>query len=67
MSRKLTKSERNHARHLLQELSENARSVRNAVEPETGVMTITAEAWAAQWAALTASLDLFTQDVTGRG
>jgi hypothetical protein len=61
--RPLDKNERNWFRHLLQELSEHARSVRNAVEPETGVLRITDKAWAEQWAALTAAIDSYTSDV----
>jgi hypothetical protein len=61
--RKLTPEERIQARHLLQVLSEQARDVRNAVEPYTGVLTITDEAWCAQWAALTRALDNFTEGV----
>lgn len=63
MPRQLTKDERNHARHLLQELSEHAKSVRDAIEPETGVMVVTDVMWKSQWESLTAALDLFTKDV----
>jgi hypothetical protein len=61
--RPLDKNERNWFRHLLQELSERARSVRNAVEPETGLLMITDKTWAEQWAALTAAIDSYTSDV----
>jgi hypothetical protein len=61
--RKLSPEERIQARHLLQVLSEQARDVRNAVEPYTGVLSITDEAWCAQWAALTRALDNFTEGV----
>lgn len=67
MTRPLTKDERNHARHLLQELSEHAKSVRNAIEPETGVMMVTDMQWKEQWESLTAALDLFTKDVMPKG
>ena len=63
-SRPLDKNERNHLRHLLQELISVAVAARNAVEPETGVPVITNQAWAAQRSQLTANLDLFTSDVT---
>lgn len=65
MTRALTRQERIEARHLLQELSEHALSVRNAMDPLPGMHTITAEAWQEQWAALTAQLDYFTRKVTG--
>lgn len=65
-SRPLTKAERSELRHHLQELSENAKSVRNAVEPETGVHTVTAQAWDDQWAALTRNLDAITQQIRMR-
>lgn len=63
MPRPLTKAERIQARHLLQVLSEQARSVRNAVEPYTGKLNITDEVWAAQWEALKRDLDAFTKGV----
>jgi hypothetical protein len=55
--------ERIQARHLLQVLSEQAKAVRNAVEPATGVSRITDEAWFGQWAAMTKALDDFTEGV----
>jgi hypothetical protein len=63
MSRQLTKSERNELRHYLQELTERARSVRNAVEPETGVLGLTVEAWRSQWEALTRNIDSITDSM----
>lgn len=63
MARELTKAERIQARHLLQVLSEQARSVRNAVEPNAGVLRITDETWEQQWAALRKDLDAFTERV----
>jgi hypothetical protein len=61
--RQLTKQERIQARHLLQVLSELARQVRNAVEPVTGVLSITDDAWYAQWDAMKRDLDDFTEGV----
>jgi hypothetical protein len=66
VSRQLTKGERNEARHLLQELSETARLVRNAVEPETGVFVLTAEQWEQQWNQMTLALEVFTAQVRAR-
>lgn len=63
MARLLRKDERIQARHLLQVLSEQARDVRNAVEPFTGVLRITDEAWIGQWEALKRDLDAFTEQV----
>lgn len=63
MSRPLTTDERIEARHLLQVLAERARSVRNAMEPETGVLAITDEAWFAEWEQATRDLDAFTERV----
>ena len=60
MARNLTRTERIRARHLLQELSENARSVRNALDPAHGMLAVTDEAWRDQWLALTRDLDAFT-------
>ena len=66
--RDLDKLERIRARHLLQELSEQALTVRNAMDPQHGMMRITSEAWAEQWASLIRELDFFTAQVTsGRG
>jgi hypothetical protein len=65
MARAMDKMERNEARHLLQVLSEQARSVRNAMDPQHGMHTVTDEAWAAQWIALCRDLDYFTLRVTG--
>lgn len=64
MSRLLTKSERIELRHHLQELSEHARTVRNAMDPLHGMLAVTDEAWAAQWEALTADLDSITERIT---
>jgi hypothetical protein len=64
--RNLDKLERIRARHLLQELSEHALTVRNAMDPQHGVFRITDEAWAEQWASLTRELDFFTAQVNGQ-
>jgi hypothetical protein len=64
MARELTRAERVRARHLLQVLSEQARAVRNAVEPDTGfLLHITDEVWERQWLALRKDLDAFTEQV----
>jgi hypothetical protein len=59
--RQATKHERNDLRHYLQVLSEMAKSVRNAVEPETGVHGLTVGQWRGQWAAMTRDLDSVTE------
>lgn len=64
MARNLTRTERIRARHLLQELSEHALSARNAMDPVSGMMAVSDEAWAGQWRELTRALDSFTCDVT---
>ena len=61
--RLLSADERIQARHLLQVLMEHARTARNAIEPYTGILRITDEAWAGQWAALKRDLDAFTEQV----
>ena len=61
--RALTKTERIEARHLLQELSENAKAVRNAMDPLHGMMTITDEQWEMQFGSLTEQLRYFTEKV----
>jgi len=61
--RLLTVDERLMARHYLQELKEGVPGVRDAMEPYTGVVRITDEAWYGQWAALTRNLDYFTEEV----
>lgn len=66
MSRPLDKQERIYARHLLQELSEQAKLVRNAMDPLHGMHTITVEAWREQWDALTKNLDYFTEQAEER-
>ncbi len=58
--RPMTRTERIEARHLLQELSEQARTVRNAMDPLHGMHTIRLSAWRAQLESLTAQLDKFT-------
>lgn len=63
-SRVLTPGERNEARHLLQEAFEQARVLRNAMEPETGVFAVTVSSWTESWQQLTRSLDAFTEQVT---
>jgi hypothetical protein len=65
-SRTLTKAERNELRHHLQVLSEMSRTVRNAIEPETGRLSITVKAWEDQWMALTRDLDAITQQIRAR-
>jgi len=65
MARPLDKMERIEARHLLQVLSEQALSVRNAMDPQHGMYTVTDDAWAEQWRALTRDLDFFTGKVMG--
>jgi acyl carrier protein phosphodiesterase len=62
----LDKHERNELRHHLQVLVEHARTVRNAVEPETGRLRITGEVWADQWAALTRDIDFITERIIAR-
>jgi hypothetical protein len=62
-ARDMSLDERMWARHLLQELTEHARLVRNAIDPYSGVKVVTTEAWAEQWASLTKVLDTFTKDV----
>jgi septation ring formation regulator EzrA len=61
--RNLTRRERIEARHLLQELSEQAKGVRNAMDPVSGMLAVSDEAWARQWASLTKALDDFTKQV----
>lgn len=61
--RPLTRTERIEARHLLQELSENARSVRNALDPVSGMHTIRLNAWRAQYDSLVAQLRYFTDQL----
>lgn len=51
------------ARHYLQELMENARLARNALDPMSGVMAVTDAAWQAQWNSLRKDLDRFTDNV----
>lgn len=63
MSRPLTAEERIEARHLLQVLAENACTSRNAMEPATGVLVITDEAWYRQWDAMIQELEGFTERV----
>jgi hypothetical protein len=64
MARRLTDAERIEARHWLQQLSEQARKVRDAMDPRHGHLAITDETWAAQWASLRQELDDFTGRVT---
>ena len=63
MSRQLHRTERIEARHWLQQLSEQARKVRDAMDPQHGVLGITDEAWVSQWASLRKELDDFTARV----
>lgn len=46
MTSNLTRSERIIARHILQELMEQIRLLRNAVEPETGMLSVSRELFA---------------------
>jgi hypothetical protein len=66
-SRPLTANERIELRHHLQELAEHALSVRNAMDPLTGMHTITVAAWRSQLNALTASLETVTRRQGGAG
>ena len=61
MNRQLTKNERIRARHLLQELSEQAKSIRNAMDPLHGIMYIDHDMWEEQWNSLKKELDYFTE------
>jgi hypothetical protein len=61
--RVLTKNERVELRHFLQVLMEHSRTVRNAIEPDSGRLRITAEAWADQWLALRKDLDALTEQI----
>lgn len=63
MHRQLTRQERIEARHLLQVLSELARTVRNAMDPISGVQRITDHQWDDQWHSMKRDLDSFTQRV----
>ena len=56
----MTRNERIEARHWLQELSEHAKSVRNAMDPQHGMHTIRVSQWRDQLTELTADLDAFT-------
>ena len=60
VNHKLTSQERIEARHWLQQLAEQARQVRDAMDPVHGMASVTDEAWAGQWAALRKDLDDFT-------
>lgn len=46
MTSNLTRSERIVARHILQELMEQIRVLRNAMEPETGMLAVSRELFA---------------------
>lgn len=63
MPRPMTRQERILARHWLQELSEQAKVVRDAVHPNYGVHTVTDIQWEEQWLTLRKNLDGFTADV----
>lgn len=58
--RRLSPNERIEFRHWLQELSEHAKSVRNAMDPQHGVHTVTVAAWRRQWASMTREIDSLT-------
>jgi hypothetical protein len=62
--RQLTVGERDEARHLLQVLFENTRVVRNAIEPQTGVLGLSVGQWRSQWFAIKRDLDAFTERVS---
>ena len=66
-NRLLTRSERIEARHILQELSESARSVRNAVDPQHGMLAIHTSQWRDQYRSLIAALEFFTCKVSQDG
>jgi hypothetical protein len=53
--------ERTQARHLLQELSETAKSVRNAMDPVHGMQAIRVSQWREQYDSLIAQLKYFTE------
>jgi hypothetical protein len=59
--RQMTPGERDELRHLLQVLSENVKTVRNAVEPQTGALGFSVGQWRAQWTDLTKHVDYFTE------
>ena len=61
--RQLTGEERIEARHLLQALGELSRSVRDAMDPQHGVLGLTGDAWEQQWKGMTKELDAFTERV----
>jgi hypothetical protein len=63
--RPLDRTERIEARHLLQELSENARSVRDAMDPVSGMPVIRVTQWQEQYESLTAQLRYFTERLPG--
>jgi hypothetical protein len=60
LGRRLTPQERIEARHLLQVLSEDAKSVRNAMDPIHGIHTIRVAQWEDQWRSITNQLNYFT-------
>lgn len=47
MASNLTRQERILARHILQEIAEQVRLLRNAVEPETGMLAVSRESFTA--------------------
>jgi hypothetical protein len=63
--RQLTAGERDEARHMLQALFEGTRTVRNAIEPQTGVLGLSIGQWRLQWTTLKRDLDAFTERLTG--
>ncbi len=63
MARLLTSHERILARHRLQELSEDALKVRDAMDPGYGMLGLTDIQWIEQWEHLRAQLDAFTENV----
>jgi hypothetical protein len=64
--RLLTAQERIEARHLLQELSETAKTVRNAMDPQHGMLAIHVSQWETQYHSLIGELEFFTRKMVDR-
>lgn len=62
MTSNLTRAERILARHILQELMERIRLLRNAVEPETGMLAVSRERFAAEIDEITRQLGNLKND-----
>jgi hypothetical protein len=58
--RLLSANERVELRHMLQVLSEIARTVRSAMDPQHGMPNVPVSAWHRQWASMTSDLNTFT-------